>query len=318
MKTFSLKMFKTNKLLEVLATLLLLVSFVLPFLSFAKGGQDIYVNVAATGKEDGSAAAPFHTIKAALNVAGENDKLHLSNGTYHENIKIPNRVSVFGESRSGVIIEAASNNKAAVTMQDGTRLDKVTVRFGENGIKIEGEDKVSVVNVIVEKSKHDGISIEDAKVNKSNLVGITDSIIRKNDRAGIFSQKRKLSLINNEVVDNDKDGVVLQSGVDAWIKGNKLENNDGVGLRAELDNSNIWAIKNSYKQNEKGGVIVDAFGEGGRMDIAKSKFTDNGGYGVVRLSHGSISRSVWNGLTINSNNAFKDSEKGNVSPIIVK
>ena len=318
MKMMNLKLIKSNKLLEMLVALLLVMVFVLPLLSFASSKGDIYVDANASGKEDGSKEFPFHTISSALDAANGDADLHLANGTYHENIEISKGVSVFGESRENVVIEAASNNKPAVTMKDKTRIDKVTVRFGKTGIKIEGDGKIAVVNVIVEKSKNDGISIEDAKVNKQNLVGITDSLIRNNKRAGIFSQERKLSLINNEIKDNEKDGVVLQSGADAWIKGNEFTNNDGVGLRAELDESNIWTIKNTYKRNEKGGVLIDSFGKAGRIDIAKSKFTDNANYAIVRLAHNGSTGKVWNGFTVNSNNTFRETHKANVSPIIVK
>lgn len=317
MKMTKLSFVGQSKAVEFAIAIILASLFVLPFLSFAGSQKKIYVDAKNLGTEDGSAANPFNTISEALRSAAKETDVHIANGTYRENIEIPKEVSVFGESRSGVIILAKNDDKAAVVMKDDTKINKVTIRLGKNGIKVKEDAEVSIIDCIIEDSEDDGISIEKGKVGKDQMVSISDSTIRNNERAGIFSEKRKLSLIDNEIVSNDKDGLVMQKGVSAWLEGNNFEENDGVGLRAVLDGSKIWTKNNKVEENKKGGVMIDAYGASGRIDLKKTKFTDNDNFAVIRIARGSNVGNVWNGLTFNKN-TYKETGKGELSPVIVK
>ncbi|OQY27159.1 MAG: hypothetical protein B6244_11515 [Candidatus Cloacimonetes bacterium 4572_55] len=51
----------------------------------------LYVNVHATGYENGSQSAPFHSIQEAIDHASPETEIHVSSGNYYENVTIDDR-----------------------------------------------------------------------------------------------------------------------------------------------------------------------------------------------------------------------------------
>lgn len=302
--------------LVIVLNLLLLIVFVGPKLSFAKG-DIIYVNASASGKEDGSASNPFNTITEALEKAKKGDKIFVAKGKYKENIFIDDKIKIFGTNAKDVIIEADSKKRPVVTMDDNSEINKVTVRKGRIGIEIRKNDEdISIIDCIIEDNERDGIRIEKGSIKKSEGINITKSTIKNNGWNGIYSQRRRVVLIDNEIKDNSKDGVELESGSSAWIYENKIRDNRGVGLKLFLDNSDIWIKKNDIRENKKSGIEVKAFGGNGRIDISKSKIVKNKYFSVARVQTVNMQKTIWNGLTFSNENEMFENLSGNVSNII--
>lgn len=300
------------------SNLFLAIVFVFPFFSSAGRGEEIYVNAKATGTEDGSAENPYRKISSALRKAEKNDKLFVAKGEYEENIEIPKGVKVYGADRDEVVIKAKDNDAPVVEMNQDTKINKVTIKNGKVGIKVEkNDDDVSIIDCVIEKNKHDGIKIEKGSVSKSHPVSVTENVIRKNGWNGIYSETRRVVLMENNIYDNDRDGVELAEGSSAWIEDNRINNNDGVGFKFTLDNSNIWLKDNSIRDNDKSGMEVDSFGKVGRVDISKSTIAENEKYGIVRVQKSFASVSVWNGFTFDNKNTFFENKSKDVSDVIV-
>jgi len=302
--------------IELLGALLLVVIFVAPFLTFAGSRSNIYVDGSKTGAENGSQANPYHTISEALVHANNRSDVHVAKGVYIDNIEIPKGVRIFGSSASDVIIRAKNDKKVVVSMKDDTEINKLTIEKGNEGVWIKKDAEVSIIKCVIQKNDEDGINIASGSTKKDDAVSITDSVIRENGRAGIFSQKRRLVLMDNEIYDNDSDGVDLAAGTSAWIQDNKFKDNDGSGLKLRLDGSDIWTKSNTYRDNDHSGLEVNASGKTGRIDVNKSKFLENKNYGVTRVTRTGISANVWNGLTVQASNTFELTKQGAVSPII--
>jgi hypothetical protein len=301
---------------EIAGSIVLLALFVGPFLTLASSRKDFYVDNKATGSEDGSAANPYHTISEALRHANDKTDVHVLKGVYEDNIEIPEGVKVFGSGADDVVIRAKSRKKAVVSMKDDTEINKVTIEKGKNGIWIKGNAKVSVINCVIQNNTSDGIKIEKGKVSNGNKVSITDSKIEDNGKNGILSGKRRLVLINNEILENDNDGIILDAGSSAWIEKNSIKDNDGSGMKLTLDGSDIWTKSNSIRNNDREGIEVNAYGQSGRIDINKSKIIGNNRFGVARVQRAQFSRSIWNGLTVQSNTVFDTNKFGNVSSVV--
>jgi len=301
---------------ELVGGLLLLVVFTVPFLTFAGSRNDIYVDGSNSGTENGSTANPYHTISEALVHTNNRSDVHVAAGVYEDNIEIPKGVRIFGSATNDVIVRAKNHKKVVVSMKDDTEINKLTIENGKEGVWIKKDAKVSIIKCTIRNNDKDGINIGSGSTKKNDAVSITDSMITRNGRAGIYSQKRRLVLIDNEISENDNDGVDIAAGSSAWIEDNYFKDNDGSGLKLRLDGSDIWTKSNKYRDNKHSGLEVNAFGATGRVDIAKSEFLQNHDYGVARIARTSFASSVWNGLTVGSNNTFSETKQGEISPII--
>ncbi len=302
--------------MELMGALLLLVIFVSPFLTFASSRGDMYVDGSKSGMENGTQANPYHTISEALVHADSKTDVHVAKGEYSDNIEIPKGVKIFGSDKDEVIIRAKNKKKVVISMNDKTEINKLTIEKGREGVWVKKNAYVSIVKCVIKNNKEDGINIGSGSTKKKSAVNISDSIIRDNGRTGIFSQKRRIVLMDNEITNNDSDGADIAAGASAWIQDNEFDNNSGSGLKLRLDDSDIWTKSNSYRNNNHSGIEINAYGASGRIDINKSKFSGNDNFGIVRVARGAFSASVWNGTTVQSNTTFNVTKQGEISPII--
>lgn len=301
---------------EIIGSILLLVVFVLPVLVLARQDEKIYVDAEASGAEDGSSGHPYKTIGKALNKADDNTEIHIAAGTYKENIEIPKGVEVYGSDKNDVIIQAKNDDEPVVVMKNKTKINKVTIKKGKHGIKVKEDSRASIIKCVIKDNDKDGIRISGGKADKKKEVSITDSVIKNNGRTGIFSETRRIVIMDNEITDNESDGIDLAAGTSAWIRGNLVKNNDGSGMKLILDSSNIWTKNNTYYGNEREGVEVNGFGKAGRIDLNKSKFYKNERYGIAKVQRGNFSSSIWNGFTVQNNNKYWMNKIGDISKII--
>jgi hypothetical protein len=301
---------------EVLGSLVMIAVIVIPFVTFASNRNDIYVNVNASGTENGSTSHPYKTISRALDNANEKTNVHIAKGTYKENIEIPAGVRIFGESRDGVVIDPKDDDKSVVTMRNASQINKVTIKGGENGIKIREGAKASIVKCVVKDNDKDGIRIEEAKVLDTRKVSITDSIIKNNGRTGIYAQTRRIVIMNNEITNNGTNGIDLAPGTSAWVEDNEIKDNDESGMKLILDRSNVWTKDNEMRGNDNQGIEIESRGNSGRVDINDSNISSNSNYGIAKIQTRAGSVSIWNGLTIQNNNKYYQNNNGNISSVI--
>lgn len=315
----SIKSYLSQKMTkEVIGALVLLMMVIVPALSFAKSGHKVYVDDNASGTQDGSSDHPYKTITEGLKHAKKNDEVHVRAGSYKENITIKEDRKLYGSGRDKVTITANDDDVPVVMMEDDTKIDGVTVRKGRNGIEIERNAKVSIVNCTVKDNDRDGIRIrKHNKVDTKNAVSIDNTVIKNNGKFGIYSEAHRVVITDSDITDNDKDGVFLLSGSSAWLSGNSIKKNDGSGMKLILDGSNIWTKSNSIADNKREGIEVNAYGGTGRIDIKKSKIHGNDRYGIARVKRGTFSNSIFNGLTVQTDTEYWDNASGNLSHIIL-
>lgn len=312
-----MSMLQSRRFQSIAGGALVLAVFVLPVFVFAGNTKKVYVNAHASGTQNGSINHPYKTITEGLRYANDDDEVHVAPGTYKENIEIPDGVELFGADEDTTIIEAKSDNNPAVIMNHKTVIDKFTVKGGEHGIYVGKKSKASIIRCVVKESEKDGIHVREAKTSDAYKVSVVKSEVKDNDRAGIFSEKRKVVIIDTVVHDNDNDGVDIASGSSAWIDDNNFRDNGGSGLKISLDNSSVFvASRNTFRDNKHEGVEVNAYGKTGVVNIKGSKFINNEKYGIARITRESgVSKSVWNGFD-EKNNTFSRNGNGAVSPVL--
>ncbi|MBI2439418.1 MAG: DUF1565 domain-containing protein [Candidatus Moranbacteria bacterium] len=305
---------------EAFFALVLVVLFVTPLFVFG-GSRVIYVDKDASGSEDGTSSHPYKTISKALKNADDGDEVRVKNGTYKENITLPKEVSLYGhsEKRDKVIIESDNDDKPTVSMKHGTVLSHITVKGGRHGVRVLEGAKAHVFDVVVKNSDRDGIHIDSASCDKKHRVLIDKTRIINNNRAGIFSEKRFIVILNSDVVGNGSDGIDLASGTKAWLEGNRLNDNKGSGAKLVLDGASLYGKKNGFRNNHREGLEVSAYGAQGTIELKRSAFVGNDRYGVARVARTTGGTKMFGNLSFGqgvNESRFEGNTLGNLSSIV--
>lgn len=261
---------------------------------FAWGKADsIFVDKDNKGSEDGSRNHPYRSIDKALKKAGKGDTVFVGKGRYKTNITIPKDVRlVGGKSKSDVVIEG-DDDKPTVTMKEDSEIQKVTIKGGRHGIRVEDGADARVVEVVIKDSVRDGIHIDRGTTDKKDEVFIEKTEIKDNRLAGIFSEKRSVIVMDSEIVRNG-DGLDFTAGVKAWVKDTKLTDNRGSGLKLTLDGAKFWSRDLSIRRNGREGVEVNSYGGLGDIGFKKTKIMHNGRYGIAKVARGRGAESALN------------------------
>lgn len=308
-----------NRLFEAGISIVLVAVVALPFFGFARSGDKIYVNKDASGTQDGSSKHPYKTIWQALDKADKGDEVIVSKGTYKERITLPKGVKLSGSGKGKTVLRSSErHDDPVVNMKDGSKIWGVTIENGETGIYVRQDAKVEIIEVEVRENRHEGILIEKAERTDKGKASIVNSEIKKNGWSGIYAKSRKVVITESEIEMNKRNGIMLESGVRAWIDDNKVTDNIGSGLVANLDGADITvASKNSFGKNGREGIEVSSFGSAGSMIVKKSRLADNGHYGIARISKAAnIPVSRWSGLVIQNDNTIMGNGMGTISPIV--
>jgi hypothetical protein len=315
----SQKMTANNKLKFAILGVAALILIATPIFALGNKRSELWVNQKASGAHDGSKDHPFKTIWEALDKAKDKAEIHVAKGEYSENIELKDGIKLFGEDKDNTIIKAKKDKWSAVLMKDNSEIDGFTIKDGKRGIWIEKYAKVSIIDCAIKYNDKDGIAIEGGNTNKADAVFISKTEIRKNGQAGIWSTgPRRVIIVDSDILDNGSDGINLAQGTSAWIADNRINNNDGSGMKLAIDRSNIWTRDNSIRENGREGVEVSLFGVAGRIDIAKTKIVDNALHGIAKLNRAVAgSASLWNKyLTIDAKTQFWGNKQGDISRII--
>lgn len=293
----------------------LMVMVAVPVLSFGKSDV-VYVDDSAKGDQDGSKKHPYKTIKKALSKAEKGDEVRIMKGEYKENITIPNGVEVTSEAndRDKVTIKG-DNDKPTVTMKQGSKISAVTIRDGLHGIRVNEDAKAHIDNLTIKSAKRDGIHIDKARIEDSKRTLIDDVYVSRSGMAGVYSDGRKVVIVDSIFDSNGLDGIDLRGKNNAWIEDTKARWNGGSGLKAVVDGSSIWTKNSSYRYNRQAGVEVISYGGGGAVGVKKSNIIGNVLYGIAKVQKGGAFKGLEIGTEVNANR-FEANGKGNISPIL--
>jgi hypothetical protein len=307
-----------SRLFEVSVSVMVMAAVVAPVVMFAKSGDKIYVDKDASGTENGSSSHPYKTISRGLKNAEKGDEVVVASGTYKERITIPRGVKLSGSGAKKTFIKSDDKDDATVEMKDNTKMWGVTIENGKIGVYVQENAKAEMIDVRIRDNRRDGVFIEKGERTDKERVSIVKSEISNNGWSGVYSKKRKIVITESDIKNNDRNGVMFESGVRAWIDDNSISENAGSGLIANLDGTDITvASKNTFRKNDLEGIEVRSYGSAGSIVVKKSRLSENGHYGVARISKvANVSASTWNGLVIQVDNTLFGNGAGNTSPIV--
>lgn len=305
---------------EVILSVAFILLIAAPVFVFG-GSKTVFVDKDADGSEDGTSAHPYHSISKALKHSESGTEVFVAKGRYKENVTIPKGVKLIGKKkdRGDVIIEADNDSKPTVVMKHKSELDHLTVKGGRHGVRIEEDSKAVIYDVVVKDSKRDGIHIDSASRDKKYQISIAKSSIRENDRAGIFSEKRNIVVMDSDIILNGSDGIDLAAGTKAWLEGNRFNDNKGSGAKLIIDGSDIWSKKSGFRNNKREGVEVSSYGVAGTVGFKKTAFVNNSRYGIAKLARTASGLKGFSQLILGADvnvNHFDKNLSGNISPVL--
>lgn len=293
--------------------------FVIPIFPLASDAKSyVYVDDDASGEMTGSSSHPFDSIQDAIDKAKRKHRdVYIRQGTYEENIVIYSNIEVYGSGRDEVVIKAHHDYEPVVEMRDNTNISKVTIKDGRYGVKVKEDDSAVISDCKIIDNDRDGIKAERASREDKYKLEIYDSFIAYNGWNGIYSEQRSANVKNNEIYDNGKDGVEFESKSEFSFEDNSVKDNDGVGLRVTIDESEAWIKNNTFRDNDKQGMEVRANGAYGSIKLKKNKFYKNDSWGIVQIETAPFSDAQWSdSLRILDRNIFWENEKADISPVI--
>jgi len=294
---------------------ILAVSVILPLVVFGNS-RTIHVDDNASGAQDGSYSHPYSSISEALRHAGDGDEVYIHDGKYSENITVPKGVAVKGnyKDRGRVVIEGGKSHPT-VTMKHGSSLSFVTVQEGKDGISVAEDARVKLYDVLVKGAKRDGIRADSAPREKNHRLYVEKVEVKGSGKAGIFSEKRYVVLVNDFIHDNGTDGIDFLAGTQAWLEDVRSNDNDGSGWKAVIDGSEIWSRDNQFRRNGREGIQVESDGAAGKFGVKTSKTVENGRWGIALIARKPSATDMWKGVFPEGNSSWGNAF-GNVSSVI--
>lgn len=286
---------------------------------FVWGGsktKTIYVDKDNTkGTQDGSKDHPYRKIGTALDHAKGKTVIYVGKGQYKENIRLPKDTKLVGGKDKSDVVIVGDNDKPTITMKEDTEINKITVKGGRHGVRVEENAEARIIQSIIKDSARDGVHIDRGTLAKKDQVFIEKTDIKGSKMAGIFSEKRHVIVMDCEITRN-ADGIDFTSGVKAWFQDNFINDNRGSGAKFVLDGSSIWSKNNQFRRNGREGIEVNAYGAAGSVGLKKAKIADNKHYGITRVARTPAGAKTFGNLFLeniwNQGNAI-----GNVSPIFL-
>lgn len=305
---------------EVILGVFFAVLIAVPVIVFG-GNKQVYVDKNARGNEEGTSAHPYHSISKAIDHAKEGTDINIAKGTYKENITLPKGVKLFGKKKDigDVVIKADNDDKPAVTMKHQTELNFLTIDGGRHGVRITTDAKVKIYKVNIKDSDRDGIHIDSAPRDKKHRALLDTVEVQDSKRTGIFSEKRDIVLINSNIHNNGSDGVDFAAGMKAWLEDNRINDNRGSGLKVVLDNASVWSKSNSFRNNKREGVEVNAYGAAGNVGLKKASIIGNDRYGIAKVARTINGYKFFGGIILGTgvnDNHIERNGIGNVSGMI--
>ena len=195
----------------------------------------------------------FKTISEAMERARPGDTILVSPGEYHENLSLPNGVSIVSTELQGAKLTAPGVVVVAENVHHAHFSGFDIVGPGELGMRLTNSD-VEVANVRISGMQDGGLEIDGGQSS------VQASVIEHNTGAGIYVHAAASPRIDhNMIVDNGQPGVFIAGAATPHFFGNVIINNGS---------EQVW-VSPLYDQADllKDNVIAPTFHEGSKHDI---------------------------------------------------
>ena len=246
----------------------------------------------------------INSITNAIAISKTNDTIIIKKGTYHEfNIVINKPLTIIGENFP--LIDGKHQGEILTIMSDSVRVDGLFLKNVGNSytedfaaIRVKKSNYFDIRNLIIEKLFF-GIYIE--KSNFGNIINnkiIGEAIEEYNSGNGIHLWYSHDIVVENNQVQNMRDGIYLEFADHSIIKNNTSIHNLRYGLHFMFSNNDIYE-GNTFQENGAGVAVM--FSK--HISMIKNRFINNWGsssYGLLlkEINDAKIMGNVFNKNTI--------------------
>jgi hypothetical protein len=266
---------------------------------------DLYVDANHKDEENGTKEKPFKTIKKAINeLEDKGGAIYIKNGEYNESLVLGEKIELYGESVSGVVI------KQGIAVEENSVIKDLTINGGSNAISIEGGVSAKIDNCRIKNFSKIGINASAG----GGKIRIENSSIYDGGTKGMYIQKgREIELDGNRVYDNAEEGIDLREEVSGVIKNNEIYNNGESGIELVVGGADLLIEDNQIRKNGSSGIAVQFYRESdslGTIKIEDNLLSRNEKYGLDcnRPSGGNPKSNYWNKALELSENVIEKNE----------
>jgi hypothetical protein len=242
----------------------------------------------------------YPTIAAALTAAKPGQTVRIKAGAYHEQVRLPDGVSLAAEASRRVSISIEGGD-GSVLVADGCKTGSINgIVFSHSGTDAPDPGASPVVSVIASKVNFDDCVFEKGKGTGVHLVSATSNFKKCESRR------------------NGAHGYLVQSS-SAKLEDCLAESNGNDGLRAFGSGCSVETDETASKRNGDTGMVAE---NGARISASQTDSLENSENGVAVL--GADSEAVWRGGIIKDNGVsfrggvVSDSERGGQGVVVEK
>lgn len=209
--------------------------------------------------DGGGPGIDFTRIQDAVDVASDDDTIHVYNGIYNENVDIRKSLTLTGENRTNTIIDGGGSNCISVRANN-TAISGFTVRNGREGILLCGDSNIATNNVAKLNNLSGirlGTYIMPPILDPCTNSVVSNNIVISNGYPGIdLFYSYNNTIINNSVSLNELVGIDLDYSDNNTVINNVIVNNNGDGIELYPSSNNNTVINNFISSNSNSGIGV--------------------------------------------------------------
>lgn len=244
----------------------------------------------------------INSIKNAIAKASPHDTIKIQKGIYNEfNIVVDKPITIIGENSP--VIDGKNQGEILTIVSDSVKVDGLFLKNVGNSytedyaaIRIRKSNYFDIRNLIIEKLFF-GIYIE--KSNFGKIINNTikgEAVEEYNSGNGIHLWYSHDIVIENNQVQNMRDGIYLEFADNSTIKNNTSIHNIRYGLHFMFSNNDIYE-NNTFQENGAGVAVM--FSK--HISMIKNRFINNWGSSSYGLLLKEINDAKIIGNTFNKN-----------------
>jgi parallel beta-helix repeat protein len=190
------------------------------------------------------------TIQWAIGNATAGDTIYVRSDTYHENLHIDKQLTLEGEGSTSTIITADGSGNVVNIDEDDVVLTGFTLRDGNDGIYLYGDDRVSINDCIITNCTSEGIYAY-----YTHNTTISNCLVNDISSYGISCQSSRGFRVENCTTYNiDSHGIRIDESENCWVI-NCTGYNTSNGIYG-ADSPRIWVI-NCNQSNANNGIYLN-------------------------------------------------------------
>jgi hypothetical protein len=247
--------------------------------------ENIFVDAnSKSEKITGTPDQPFIKISQALEKIQQHPEIkniYINPGKYQEILEIPKNINIFAHQPETYLKNNSLDGKT-LKLKGNNTIQGLIIQGGKYGIYIEKEaESIKIENCKVFQTTSYGIyNEEQAEISEKHLTEINNSNISENYGHGLYLQQGNFNLNSNKIYQNGVNGIDLHQNMTVSIFNNEIYDNVKNGLEADLGNLNLTLENSTLRNNGVNGINLQSRTNNSTLKINNNLFENNRTAGI--------------------------------------